>query len=190
VAPANGETPTAGQATAPPPTLPTAAPPPTVQAVLPPPPTPMPPANTGPGGVVAPSSNPVANSGAAPLPAPKPQRARKIAAFVLGGVGVGSLAVGSVFGLRAFSKRADSDKHCPNQVCSLEGVQLNDQAKTAATVSTVTFAVGLTGVAVATYLMLRPSPAGPHPSASLAQRLRIAPELGRGQAGVAVGGVW
>jgi hypothetical protein len=161
---------------------------PSAQAAAAQPPASFPLAPVPPGGSVAPASTPLAGSMAT---SPRePRRTRKIVGYVLGSVGVGSLVVGSVFGLRAFSKRADSDKRCPNEVCTREGVQLNDQAKTAATVSTATFAVGLTGVAVATYLLLTSGPASPGPAPTLAGRLRIAPEVGRGQAGVAVGGAW
>jgi hypothetical protein len=133
------------------------------------------------------SSGPTSASGSAPATS----RTRRIAGYLVGTAGIGSLVVGSVFGLRAFSKKSDSDQECPSEQCSAKGVGLNDQAKTAATVSTITFGVGLAAVGVATYLLLsRPNSAGPTPTGTLAHGIAVAPEVGHGHAGVSVGGVW
>jgi hypothetical protein len=126
---------------------------------------------------------------AIPPTAPAPSRARTVTALVVGAVGVGSLVTGSVFGLRAFAKKSDSDKECPNERCSPEGVRLNNQAKDAATLSTISFGVGLAAVGVATYLLLSPGSARPS-STPPSSRIEVAPEVGRGQAGLAVRGVW
>jgi hypothetical protein len=134
-----------------------------------------------------------ASPATAPLaasPAPASTGTRKIAAYVVGGVGVASLVAGGIFGIRAISKRHDSDAECPGNQCSEQGVRLNNEAKTAAWVSDFTIGAGLVGVAVATYLLLRspkPDAAAPGP---LASRIRVSPEVGPGQAGLALGGSW
>lgn len=108
-----------------------------------------------PAGAAAPTA--ATPSGAAP-----PQDAgsgsggrNKILGWVLGGVGVGGLAVGTVYGVRAFKKRSESDDECPtDDTCSDEGVQLNNQAKTSAWISNIGFGVGILGVALGAYVLL------------------------------------
>lgn len=75
-------------------------------------------------------------------------------AYVAGGVGVVALGVGTFFGLRAIDKASDSDSHCDGSLCDREGVELNDAADQAATVSNVAMAVGLVGIGVGTYLFV------------------------------------
>ncbi|HEY8038326.1 MAG TPA: tetratricopeptide repeat protein [Polyangiaceae bacterium] len=74
--------------------------------------------------------------------------------LVVAGVGVVGLGIGSAFGLVAMGKENDAlNNHCPNQPqCDATGVQLGQDAKSAATASTVAFAVG--GVALAGGLVL------------------------------------
>jgi len=115
---------------------------------------------------------------------------RRLAAYVVGGVGVGALVVGGVFGLRAMSKLHDSDSHCPNDKCSSEGVALNNQAKTAALVSDITVGAGLVSLAVATYLLITSGKAESAPVGKLAYGIRVLPEIGPGEARLALGGSW
>lgn len=86
---------------------------------------------------------------------------QKVVALVAGGVGVVGLVVGTVFGLQATSKWSDAKGRCANPPsgCDDEGVRLGDDARSAATLSTVGFAVGAVGVAAGTILWLTaPSP--------------------------------
>jgi hypothetical protein len=79
----------------------------------------------------------------------------KTAGFIIGGVGVVALGVGTAFGIRALSKKADSDEECPTDTtCSEDGVTYNDQAKTAAWIANIGIGVGLVGIGVGTYLIL------------------------------------
>jgi hypothetical protein len=123
-------------------------------------------------------------------PAPRPFRTRKLAGYVVGGLGIGALAVGSVFGFRAISKRHDSDKLCPNGQCTQAGVDLNNQAKTAALVSDITIVTGLASIAVATYLLIRSPNTDATPSGTVSNRIRVLPEVGPGEARLALGGSW
>jgi hypothetical protein len=69
---------------------------------------------------------------------------QKMAAYVLGGAGVVGIGIGSIFGLRAITKNNDAESNCPRgyQCDNADGVALSDDAKSAARVSNVAFAVG------------------------------------------------
>jgi hypothetical protein len=121
---------------------------------------------------------------------PGRSRARIATAIVLGVIGAGGIATGSVFGLRAFSKKSDSDKECPNERCTTLGVSLNNQAKDAATISTVTFGVGIVAAAVATYLLLKPGAPAASPPATSVSALELLPEVGNGTGRLCLRGVW
>jgi hypothetical protein len=81
-----------------------------------------------------------------------------VAPLLAAGVGVAGLAVGSVFGLRALSKRNDARKSCPDLCTDENGVSQWNDAKRAGTVSTVAFAIGGAGVAGALILWLTARP--------------------------------
>ena len=70
---------------------------------------------------------------------------QKTIAYVVGGVGVVGIVVGSIFGLKAKSKNSDADANCrpddPTR-CNSVGVQASDDAHSAATISTIAFAAG------------------------------------------------
>lgn len=69
--------------------------------------------------------------------------AMRTAGWVAAGVGVVSVGVGSYFGLRAISKNQDSKADCrTTTLCDPAGLTLRNQAKDAATVSTVAFVAG------------------------------------------------
>jgi hypothetical protein len=65
-----------------------------------------------------------------------------------------ALGVGSYFGLRAFSRQAVVEEHCAGTLCDQEGMDADDDAHLAATLSTVGFGVGIAGVGVAAALVL------------------------------------
>jgi hypothetical protein len=123
-------------------------------------------------------------------PAVAAGRTRKVAAYIVGGAAIGALVVGSVFGVRAITKRRESDTECPAGQCSQAGVDLNNQAKTAARVADITIGVGLVGAGVATYLLLTAAKAAPQRPAVAARGMRLALDIGPGQAGIALGGAW
>jgi tetratricopeptide (TPR) repeat protein len=74
---------------------------------------------------------------AAPPPEP-PRHSRSVLPYVVGGVGVAGLAAGAVFGVMANSKRDDAVA-APGQ---RDAIDLEDQAKSRATLSNVSFVVG------------------------------------------------
>ena len=110
---------------------------------------------------------------ASPGTAPAPRS--NTPAYIAFGVGGAGLLFGSITGALAFSKASD----CPNKVCPTQGDL--DSAKSMATISTVTFGIGLAGVAVGTVLLLT----GKHQEATPAQakvhtppKLSVQPWLG------------
>lgn len=101
---------------------------------------------------------------AAPEPAPArpetavsssaPGHGRDIATYGALGVGVIGIGMGTVFGLVTLSKKSDADALCHGSVCgSQRGVDLQEGARSSATLSTVGFGVGLVGAAVGLYLL-------------------------------------
>lgn len=75
--------------------------------------------------------------------------------WVLGGVGVAAIGVGSVFGVQALSKQSKAESECPtNATCSPEGEEYSKQANTAAWISNISIGAGLVAVGVGTYLLL------------------------------------
>jgi hypothetical protein len=103
-------------------------------------PTPPPTVPVAPGPVVVPVK---------PAPPPsKPLGAQRVAALVVGGVGVVGLGLGAAFGGLALSKNKEAKAACPNSGCQTqEGVDLWNATRLDGTISTVGFIVG--GVAVA-----------------------------------------
>jgi hypothetical protein len=89
--------------------------------------------------VDAPRDRPVSPASEAPSRG-SGQRALGIGVGIAGVVGVG---VGTYFGLRAKSKNDDAAAHCVNDTrCDATGVDLDDQARTSATASTIAFSAG------------------------------------------------
>lgn len=108
--------------------------------------------------------------------------------YVVGGVGVLGLAVGTVFGLRAKSKREDSKAFClpeDDTQCYPEGVALHDDAKKAALFANVGFVGG--GAAViggALLILLAPS------DKEQVGRVRAHPSIDGDTVGLTLRGAW
>jgi hypothetical protein len=102
----------------------------------------------------------------APSPIPSPEgtsSTRRTIGLALGGVGLVGLGVGAAFGVKALSNLAASkaDGHCDaSSFCDDVGFQLRHDARDAATISTVTLALGATAAVVGAVLWLT-APAGP-----------------------------
>lgn len=123
---------------------------------------PVPPPGTGPGGVVQPR-------GRSPLPG-----------YVIGGIGVASLAASGVFFYLRGSKISDLDKVCPTrQTCPESAKNDISDGRTYNVVADVTLAVGIAAVASGIVLVVtsRPSSSGPEQAPSVA----IAPGFGGAQ---------
>ncbi len=113
--------------------------------------------------------------------------------WILGGVGVVGLGVGTGFALHALSLQHQADPMCPSRRCSARGLSLINDATTAANVGTAGFIVGLSALAAGAWLVIQPlrSSAPAASSASPAKAsARLAPYLGHDRGGLAVEGEW
>ncbi len=114
----------------------------------------------------------------------------KTAGLVLGIAGVVGVGVGTYFGLEAKSNNDDSKADCPGNQCETQaGLDARNDAKTAATTSTIAFVLG--GALLATggvlYLMDDSSEGA---SANKRRELRWSSRVGPGSAQVGLEGTW
>jgi hypothetical protein len=77
---------------------------------------------------------------------------RKPTAIALGALGVVGLGVGTYFGIVASGKKSDAEPHCMGKFCDPDGLALQDDAHSAATLSTIAVAVGLVSIGAGAYL--------------------------------------
>ena len=122
-----------------------------------------------------------------PVAGGKPGRGRRIFGLALAGVGVGGLAVGGVFGVSARSLNSDAKEICGGDIDRCDPARTSeaqtkiDDARSAATISTVAFIAG--GAAVVTGVILFvTAPKGERRAVS------IAPLVDANTAGVALSG--
>jgi hypothetical protein len=107
-------------------------------------------------------------------------------------VGLAGVVVGSIFGVKAANKNAESLPHClPNnsKLCDAVGVSLGEDAFGAAAVSTGAFIAGGVGLVGGTILFLT-APSGSVKSTTGRSRFEAAPVVGLGVGGVSLRGVW
>lgn len=104
-----------------------------------------------------------------PIAPPPDGSGQRITGLVLGGVGLAAVGVGSYFGIRASSKRSDSDNACPvsngQEQCTQRGVDLNEEARTSARIADVSIGLGVVALAAGAYLYFT-SPSGSSTSAA------------------------
>jgi hypothetical protein len=131
----------------------------------------------------APSSMPAATPPDSPAPTTSVSSTRKIAAWASLGGGAIAIGLGTVFGLGAISTEKGVPAECRGNVCSPHGIDLNDQARTSAAVSTVSFGVAIVAVGVGTYLLLTGSS-----SKTPAAMSYVAPSFGPGGAALSITG--
>jgi hypothetical protein len=80
-------------------------------------------------------------------------KGQRVVGLVVAGLGVVGLGVGTAFGLQAKSKNDDAASHCVADTrCDATGIQLDKDARTAATISTISFIAG--GALAATGLVV------------------------------------
>ena len=123
----------------------------------------------------------------APVLAPVPPEShglstRRTIAVVTAGVAVVAAGVGTYFGVRAISKHNDPDRTCTLEPCTTADT-LNDQAKTAADGSTISFGIAIAALVSSGILWFtdtsgRSDHAGVH----------VTPDVAWGRGGIDVGG--
>lgn len=84
---------------------------------------------------------------------------RKTAAYVVGGVGVAGIVVGSITGALVLGKKSKVNDGCTAGVCNQSGLDAANSAETLGTVSDIGFGVGIAGLAVSAVLLLTGSDA-------------------------------
>jgi hypothetical protein len=105
----------------------------------------------------------------------------RIPVFVSLGAGAVGFGVGTAFGLSAISKKSDSEAFCNGTVCQQRGLDLRQDAKRAATVSTVAFVAGAAFLVAAATFWLTSAP-------GTGAAVRAHPHVGLAPAGVE--GAW
>jgi hypothetical protein len=130
----------------------------------------------------------VRDGGGNSLPPRSKSSAGRTLGWVVGGVGVVSLGVGSYFGLRAISRWSDRNEQCVGG-CTPGAKTAGDEAGNAATISTIGFGVGLVAIGVGTYLLLSGSGEKEQPQ-SVALRVNWAPVVDKDGAGLLLRSTW
>jgi hypothetical protein len=125
-------------------------------------------------------------SGPAPDDAPDGMGTSRQIAIGSGALGVAGITAGVVFALRSQSKNDEAfdDGHCDeNNLCSPRGVRLVNEARRSATLSYVSYGVGVAAVAAGAVLWFLGAPGDDEPGAA-GTEARIRPALGPGIAGI------
>jgi tetratricopeptide (TPR) repeat protein len=145
------------------------------------------------------SSAPARATTPAPPPPAGPDPVWRTTGLVIGGLGVVSLGVATVFALQAKSKDDESNKYCTGRQCTDErGPELADDAVSAANISTVTFGAGMVAL-LGGALLYFAGPSGgasgsaarPAPRAGVGMAsLRAAPSVGPQLTGLSLTGAW
>jgi len=111
------------------------------------------------------------------LPPPPPPRESptdlRVPAAIIGGTGVASVIVGSVFGLSAKSSYDDSNQYCSSSNCTPPGIDLRDSARNKAAVSTWTVSLGLVAATTGVVMWLL----SPHRYKDQRATARLAPTV-------------
>ncbi|MFO0564468.1 MAG: hypothetical protein U0263_02340 [Polyangiaceae bacterium] len=141
------------------------------------------PKGPGPEGPVV-TPNPTPDTPVAPADPP-------VLGYVVGGVGVVALGVGTAFAFMAKSAYGDAEDKCPSKTsCSSDAMDLRDKAETRANIANVGIGLGLVGVGVGAVLILTHSPSKPEKPPSTGFRsLRLSPFASSSSAGLALSGV-
>jgi serine/threonine-protein kinase len=106
--------------------------------------------------------------------------------LALGGVGIVDVAVGLVLGVRAIGRNNDAKTLCPTTTCSSQdGIQANDDAKSAATLSTIAVVSGAALVGAGAVLYFTAPSRG-----SGAASIGVSPWVGANAGGARVGGAF
>lgn len=109
--------------------------------------------------------------------------AQLVTGITLTAVGIVGIGVGAAFGGVAIKKHDDQAPFCRNDVCVAEGKALNDEARTAGTISTAAIVVGSAALVTGVVLWALAPAVGDQDSA-----LVIVPNASPSSAGLAVAG--
>jgi hypothetical protein len=111
----------------------------------------------------------------------------RTAGFVVGGLGIVGLGIGTAFGVSALSKNAESKDTCDaNNVCDPSGKTLRDSARSAGNASTIAFIAGGVLFAAGAVLVLT----SPTKKSRSALRVEASPLFARDGAGISLRSTW
>jgi hypothetical protein len=102
--------------------------------------------------------------------------------FVLGGVGIVGLGVGTAFGIAAIGSKNTVSSHCTGKFCDAQGLSADSSAHSQATLSTVGFAVGVVALGAGAFFVLT--------TPSHATALRVSPLMTARGGGAAAEVTW
>ncbi|NUO49157.1 MAG: hypothetical protein HOV80_09905 [Polyangiaceae bacterium] len=126
-----------------------------------------------------------------PVEQPEPERDRTLA-YVVGGAGLGVVALGLAFGGVAMSEQSSADDECDGRFCTQEGLDGHDRADAWAWASNVSIGVGVAAVGTGVLLyFLAPEveAAQPAPSTS-ARRPILLTNVSDREVTMGLAGVW
>lgn len=121
-------------------------------------------------------------------------QARRTAGFVIGGIGIATLAIGGAFGVAAIINDGNAQDACPAPCYAgspeaQAADQNTDRATTFANISNVVLPLGLIGAGIGAYLVLSAGPTAPGSTrASTRGGAFVAPIFGPGRGGAALTG--
>lgn len=121
---------------------------------------------------------------AKPVTPPAEGSPNRTLAYVVLGVGVVGVGVGTVFGLTALSKKNDLAKECPNNACRTTQQDNLDSAKSAGTISTIAFGAGAAALIVGGVLFFTASPRATTANGAAPAKLVARPYFDMTSAGV------
>lgn len=121
-----------------------------------------------------------------PAVEPKSGGGWRTVGFVSAAAGLAGVGLGTYFGLTAFAYKHRADTECKGLACSPQGLADHNSENGDATLSTISFGVGLAALAAGTFMVL----SSPRSTPSTARRSWIAPQVGYGSVGVAGGTIW
>lgn len=115
-----------------------------------------------------------------------PGAGRRTLGYVVGGVGLAALGVGTYFGIATFSQKDEAAKGCGDAGCTPQGKREGDLAYDYATLSTIFVVTGALATAAGVYLVLSAPAraASPSSSATTSRAARVTFSLGPAGAGV------
>lgn len=136
----------------------------------------------------APTASPSASATAPPAPSAGGNW-RKPAGITALGVGVASMSVGAVFGVKAIMDSNESKRLCPDRQCTTdEGLAKNASARTAAKAANVLLPIGVLAAGAGIFFLLTQPRARTEPPKKAA--LRFTPSAGSEGASVTLEGAW
>ena len=115
---------------------------------------------------------------------------RRTLSFVVGGIGVVGLGLGTYFGVRALDEKSAASLHCAGKECDAQGVSLLDDAHASAMIATVALGAGVACFGAGLYLLLTSSRPRETTAPAAATGARLRPMAWARAYGMMLEGAW